>query len=79
MAICSLLRLVASRRSPRSSWCRTFDPKAAGSNPARPTFALEFLSGTGSSLAPVRTMFAAYWLVIVTGIVVYLVVGVAHN
>jgi hypothetical protein len=37
------------------------------------------LSGAGSSLAPVRTMFAAYWLVILSGILLYLVVGLTHN
>ena len=37
------------------------------------------VSGARSSLAPVRTMFTAYWIVILAGIVIYLVVGVTHN
>jgi hypothetical protein len=30
-------------------------------------------------VAPVRTVFAAYWAVIVLGIVVYLIVGATHS
>jgi hypothetical protein len=30
-------------------------------------------------LARVRTVFAAYWVVIVLGIVVYLIVGATHS
>ena len=37
------------------------------------------VSGARSSLAPVRTMFTAYWIVILAGIVIYVVVGVTHN
>jgi hypothetical protein len=36
-------------------------------------------SGGGSSLARVRTMFTAYWVVILGGIVLYLLIGVTHN
>jgi hypothetical protein len=36
-------------------------------------------SESRSSLASVRVMFAVYWLLILTGIALYLIVGLTHN